>query len=54
VDCTDLLLARPNMNLSRRMENIGAYHEKLKTLVGEEQAVMALAQALEQAGDETK
>lgn len=35
------------------MENIGAYHEKLKTLVGEEQAVVALAQALEQAGNET-
>jgi len=40
--------------ITARMENIGAYHEKLKTLVGEEQAVVALAQALEQAGDETK
>ncbi len=40
--------------ITARMENIGRYHEKLKTLVGEEQAVVALAQALEQAGNETK
>ena len=40
--------------ITARMENIGHCHEKLKTLVGEEQAVVALAQALEQAGNETK
>ncbi len=40
--------------ITARMENIGAYHEKLKTLVGEEQAVVALAQALEQADNEGK
>jgi hypothetical protein len=40
--------------ITARMENIGRYHEKLKTLVGEEQAVVALAQALEQAGTEAK
>jgi hypothetical protein len=40
--------------ITARMENIGHYHEQLKTLVGEEQAVVALAQALEQAGNETK
>lgn len=40
--------------ITARMENIGHCHEKLKTLVGEEQAVVALAQALEQADNETK
>jgi hypothetical protein len=40
--------------ITARMENIGHCHEKLKTLVGEEQAVVALAQALEQAGTEAK
>jgi hypothetical protein len=33
--------------ITARMENIGRCHEELKTLVGEEQAVVALAQALE-------
>ncbi len=36
-----------------RMENIGRYHEKMIELVGEKEAVKALAQALEQAGNET-
>ena len=40
--------------ITARMVNIGACHEQLKTLVGEEQAVVALAQALEQADNETK
>jgi hypothetical protein len=40
--------------ITARMENIGHCHEKLKTLVGEEKAVVALAQALEQADNETK
>lgn len=42
--------------ITARMENIGHCHEQLKTLVGEEQAVVALAQALEQAdnGNEAK
>jgi N-methylhydantoinase A/oxoprolinase/acetone carboxylase beta subunit len=39
--------------INARVENIGRYHEKLKTLVGEQEAVKALAQALEQAGNET-
>ena len=37
--------------INARVENIGRYHEKLKTLVGEQEATKALAQALEQAGD---
>jgi hypothetical protein len=40
--------------ITARMENIGNYHEKLKTLVGEKEATKALAEALEQAGNETK
>ena len=36
-----------------RMENIGRYHEKMIELVGEKEAVKALAEALEQAGNET-
>lgn len=40
--------------ITARMENIGHCHEQLKTLVGEEQAVVVLAQALERAGDETE
>jgi len=38
--------------INARVENIGRYHEKLKTLVGEQEATKALAQALERAGDE--
>jgi hypothetical protein len=38
--------------INARVENIGRYHEKLKTLVGEQEATKALAQALEQAGNE--
>ncbi len=38
--------------ITARMENMGRCHEKLKTLVGEQEAVKALAQALEQAGNE--
>lgn len=33
--------------ITARMENIGRCHDQLKTLVGEEQAVLALGQALE-------
>ncbi|MGH2496937.1 MAG: hypothetical protein ACRDIV_19715 [Ktedonobacteraceae bacterium] len=40
--------------ITARMENIGHCHEQLKTLVGEEQAVVALAQALEQADNDAK
>ena len=39
--------------ITARMENMGRCHEKLKTLVGEQEATKALAQALEQAGKET-
>jgi hypothetical protein len=39
--------------ITARMENIGRYHEKMIELVGEKEAVKALAQALEQAGNET-
>ncbi|HET9999349.1 MAG TPA: hypothetical protein VFQ36_00560 [Ktedonobacteraceae bacterium] len=39
--------------ITARMENMGRCHEKLVTLVGEQEAVKALAQALEQAGNET-
>ena len=38
--------------ITARMENIGRYHEQIKELVGEKEAVRALAQALEQAGNE--
>jgi len=38
--------------ITARMENIGRCHEQLKTLVGENEAIKALAQALEQAGSE--
>ncbi|HEU0001980.1 MAG TPA: hypothetical protein VFQ36_13855 [Ktedonobacteraceae bacterium] len=38
--------------INARVENIGRCHEQLKTLVGEQEAVKALAQALEQAGNE--
>lgn len=37
--------------ITARMENIGRCHEKIKELVGEQEAVKALAQALEQAGN---
>ena len=39
--------------ITARMENIGRCHEQMKDLVGEKEAVRALAQALEQAGSET-
>jgi hypothetical protein len=35
------------------MENMGRCHEQLITLVGEQEAIKALAQALEQASNET-
>ena len=38
--------------INARVEIIGRCHEQLKTLVGEQEAVKALAQALEQAGKE--
>ena len=38
--------------INARVENIGRYHEQLKTLVGEHEATKALAEALEQAGNE--
>lgn len=38
--------------ITARMENMGRCHEKLVTLVGEQEATRALAQALEQAGNE--
>ena len=38
--------------INARVENIGRYHEKLKTLVSEREATKALAEALEQAGTE--
>lgn len=39
--------------INARVENIGRCHEKLKTLVGEHEATKSLAEALEQAGNET-
>ena len=38
--------------ITTRMENMGRCHEKLVTLVGEREATKALAEALEQAGNE--
>jgi len=38
--------------INARVENIGRYHERLKTLVGEQEATKALSEALEQAGNE--
>jgi hypothetical protein len=38
--------------ITARMENMGRCHEQLITLVGEREATKALAQALEQAGNE--
>ena len=38
--------------ITARMENMGRYHEKLISLVGEQEATKALAEALEQAGNE--
>jgi hypothetical protein len=37
--------------INAKVENIGRCHEHLKTLVGEQEATKALAQALEQAGN---
>ena len=39
--------------ITARMENMGRCREQLVTLVGEQEATRALAQALEQAGSET-
>ena len=39
--------------ITARMENMGRCHEQLVTLVGEQEAVKALAQALEHAGNES-
>ncbi|MGH2494292.1 MAG: hypothetical protein ACRDIV_06260 [Ktedonobacteraceae bacterium] len=38
--------------ITARMEHMGRCHEQLVTLVGEREATKALAQALEQAGNE--
>ena len=38
--------------ITARMENMGRCHEQLVTLVGEREATKALAEALEQAGNE--
>ncbi|HKV58536.1 MAG TPA: hypothetical protein VJO32_09640 [Ktedonobacteraceae bacterium] len=38
--------------INARVENIGRCHEQLKTLMGEHEATRALAEALEQAGNE--
>ena len=38
--------------ITARMENMGRCHEQLVTLVWEQEATKALAQALEQAGNE--
>jgi len=38
--------------ITARMENMGRCHEQLVTLVGEQEATKAFAQALEQAGNE--
>ena len=38
--------------ITARMENMGRHHEKLIALVGEREATKALAEALEQAGNE--
>ncbi len=38
--------------ITARMENMGRCHEKLIALVGEREATKALAEALEQAGNE--
>ena len=40
--------------ITARMENIGRCHDQLKTLVGEEAAIIALARVMEEAGNETK
>lgn len=39
--------------ITARMEKMGRCHEQLVTLVGEREATKALAQALEQAGQES-
>jgi len=39
--------------ITAKMENMGRCHEKLITLVGEQEATRALAEALEQAGNGT-
>lgn len=40
--------------ITQKMENMSACHEALKGLVGEQEAIKILAQALEQASDEGK
>lgn len=37
--------------INARMERLGTYHQQLKELVGEEEAIKAVAQAMQQAGD---
>jgi hypothetical protein len=38
--------------INARVENIGKYHDQLKALVGESEAIKVVAQALEHAGNE--
>jgi hypothetical protein len=40
--------------ITQRMENMATCHEALKGLVGEQEAIKFVAQALEQASDEGK
>ena len=37
--------------INTRLERLGLCHEQLKELVGEEEAIKAVAQAMQQAGD---
>ena len=37
--------------INARLERMGIYHEQLKGLVGEEEAIKAVARAIQQAGD---
>lgn len=43
--------AAKHLFINTRMERLGAYHQQLKELVGEEEAIKAVAQAMQQAGD---
>jgi hypothetical protein len=40
--------------INARVETIGRYHEQLKVLVGESEAIKVVAQALEHAGNSEK
>ena len=40
--------------ITARMENMGRHHERLRQLVGEQEAVKALVEAMEQAGNDPK